>query len=79
MQNRNSLFSTKHDGRKIKSFVMDIDNKEFIFESGTFKNMVFSGSFHGEYDLFFIVVGGDRFYNIKEVKCFEFEKNIKAG
>lgn len=69
----NTLFSTSHDGRKISSFSMTLDGNEHAFLSENFKSIVFSGSHHGEYDKFFIVVDGDIFYDINKVDFFEFE------
>jgi len=75
--NRNSLFSTKHNERKVKTFSIDIEGVEHIFNAEKYKSIKFSGSFHGEYDLFFIVVDGDQFYNIHRVNWFDFESALE--
>ena len=70
---KNTLFSTKHDGRKVRTFTIDIEGVEQMFNIINCKSIKFSGSFHGEYDLFFIVVDEDQFYNINKVNWFAFE------
>lgn len=76
MTNRNSQFNTYNDGRKIKSFryIDDRGNPIRVVADDNTK-ITLSGSHHGEYDLFFIVVNDNEFYHLNgsTVEHFEFE------